>query len=351
MRMVHGSDLRLVLPPLFLTLMMLAFSLLSLPAVGPDGGRGMGHSVGRDEVQNVTLLVWWLPFGEGVTRTDCAANFGVPGCQVTADRREFEHADAVIVHHRELMRKWAELVGRVRPAAQKWIWMNFESPSHSGDLSGFEGVFNLTMSYRAGADIFLPYGHLSRRATRHAGLPTARSRRGFVAWVISNWGEEQERVRFFLRLRRHLSVDLYGRRFRPLLNNSVVQTVSAYKFYLAFENSAHPDYITEKLWRNALAAGAVPVVFGPPRENYERFLPADAFIHVDDFSTPRELAAYLTHLHRSPALYRRHLDWRRDYSVHVTSFWEEPYCTACQVVRARRHVDKTVTDLQVWFQS
>ncbi|KAI4815354.1 hypothetical protein KUCAC02_005503 [Chaenocephalus aceratus] len=70
---------------------------------------------------------------------------------------------------------------------------------------------------------------------------------------------------------------------------SVVRLVSRYQFYLALENSQHTDYITEKLW-NAVRAGAVPVVLGPSRQNYERFLPPEAFIHVDDFPTVRGLA-------------------------------------------------------------
>ncbi|XP_062843986.1 alpha-(1,3)-fucosyltransferase 4-like [Trichomycterus rosablanca] len=344
--MVHGSDLRLFVLALVFTFTMLALSPLSLPVPEPDVS---ARTAGRTELRNVTLLVWWLPFGNGLQRTDCAASYGVPGCSVTADRREYERADAVIMHHRELAAKRSDLPTGVRPAAQKWIWMNFESPSHSGFLYEFDGMFNLTMSYRPGSDIFLPYGYLNRR--RSAGQVRVNRKRGLVAWVISNWRPEQDRVQFYLRLRRFLPVDLYGRRFRPLLNDSVVRTVSAYKFYLAFENSIHLDYITEKLWHNALAAGAVPVVLGPPRENYERFLPADAFIHVQDFKGPRELAAYLKHLDRNPARYRRYLEWRRDYSVHVTTFWEEHYCTACQAVRACRHVNNTVTDLKFWFQS
>ena len=39
---------------------------------------------------------------------------------------------------------------------------------------------------------------------------------------------------------------------------------SKYKFYLAFENSIHCNgYISEKMWRNSLAQGLVPVIYGP----------------------------------------------------------------------------------------
>ena len=56
-----------------------------------------------------------------------------------------------------------------------------------------------------------------------------------------------------------------------------------YRFYLAFENSECAGYITEKFFRNALSKELVPVVMGPDRKSYENYIPADAFIHVDDF--------------------------------------------------------------------
>ena len=44
--------------------------------------------------------------------------------------------------------------------------------------------------------------------------------------------------------------------------------IANFKFYLAFENAIHcNDYISEKFWRNALSSGAVPVVFGPHRDD------------------------------------------------------------------------------------
>lgn len=132
---------------------------------------------------------------------------------------------------------------------------------------------------------------------------SARHKRGIVAWIVSNWNEQHERVRFYRNLRQYVCVHVFGRDARDLIHDSVVRTVSWYKFYLAFENSLHTDYIKEKLWRNALLSRAVPVVLGPPRENYELFLPADAFIHVKDFSGPRALAAYLKHLDRNHSLY------------------------------------------------
>ncbi|XP_056612553.1 alpha-(1,3)-fucosyltransferase 4-like [Triplophysa dalaica] len=324
---------------------LFVLTLMYLPPLREDSPT---HAVVRNEPPGVTLLIWWRPYGSREPLPDCAARYGIQGCTLTEERLAYDRADAVIVHHAELMRNWSALPRAPRPPRQKWIWMNFESPSHSGWLAGLAGLFNLTMSYRRGSDIFMPYGYLQPRG---GDAPQVRARRGLVAWVVSNWNEQHERVQYFKRLRKYIQVDVFGRAGQDLISDSVTRTISRYKFYLAFENSMHTDYITEKLWKNALVSGAVPVVLGPSRENYELFLPADAFVHVKDFRSPLGLAVYLKHLDRHPALYQRYLTWRRRYSVHVTSFWAEHYCMACRGVQASRHQNKVVTDLAVWFES
>ncbi|KAM6961184.1 alpha-(1,3)-fucosyltransferase 4-like [Aplochiton taeniatus] len=293
---------------------------------------------------------------------DCNALYQIPSCMLTDDWHSYPQANAVIIHHREIASNKSRLPPDPRPHMQKWIWMNFESPTHTHDLQRFEGVFNLTMTYRTDSDIFLPYGYLlplshhqdgsSRDALHPLSLPPLRPH--FLAWVISNWSESQARVAFYLKLSRYVHVDIFGQAGVPLPENSgsksVVRLVSGYQFYLALENSQHTDYITEKVW-NTLLAGAIPVVLGPSRENYERFLPPEAFIHVEDFPTVRKLAQYLVQLRRNPTHLQRHLDWRRNYSLHQPKFWAEHYCTACHAVRNTKHKADVVTDLTGWFKN
>ena len=51
-------------------------------------------------------------------------------------------------------------------------------------------------------------------------------------------------------------------------------SISPFKFYLAFENSHHcKEYITEKLWYNSFYVGVVPVVWGGAKQDYLRLAP------------------------------------------------------------------------------
>ncbi|XP_007495058.1 alpha-(1,3)-fucosyltransferase 4 [Monodelphis domestica] len=329
----------------------------------------------------VTVLMWWEPFsGSGRSSgpaPDCQRQFNVSGCRLITDRKYYWEAQAVLFHHRDLVgtQDWppprpepngiaARVVGiswmgsqPARPPGQRWVWMNFESPTNSPKLGSFDSsLFNWTLTYRADSDIFVPYGYLYPRNSLHdppAGLMPPMSRKqGLVAWVISHWNEKQARVRYYYELRRHVKVDVFGLRGpgRLMPDIGLLHTVARYKFYLAFENSQHQDYITEKLWRNSLLAGAVPVVLGPSRANYERFVPRSAFIHVDDFPNASALAAYLHFLDRNLNMYKRYFDWRRRYAVHTLSFWDEPWCRTCQVLQIAGDRPKKMYNLAAWFQ-
>uniref|UniRef100_A0A8C5ED99 Fucosyltransferase n=1 Tax=Gouania willdenowi TaxID=441366 RepID=A0A8C5ED99_GOUWI len=303
----------------------------------------------------ITLLVWVHPFGRFRPLPDCWEQYRIHGCTLTDDKDAYRQADAVIFHHRDISKGNIPMPPEPRPRSQKWIWMNHESPSHSPGMQRFDGVFNLTLTYRTDSDIYVPYGHLIPQVNSSRSLDQTTSLRRpvrLLAWVVSNWSESHARVSFYHKLRQHVNVDLYGRKGKPLAKRreTMLGLLRQYMFYLALENSQHTDYITEKVW-NAVQAGAIPVVLGPSRQNYEHFLPPEAFIHVDDFPTAQELAQYLNRLMQNPALTKRHLSWRQSYSIHQPTFWTEHYCTACKVLRRTRGQTSEVHRLHDWFYS
>ncbi|XP_062983810.1 alpha-(1,3)-fucosyltransferase 4 [Elgaria multicarinata webbii] len=325
-----------------------ALALYAVSTLQPPSPTGRPMDAAGEPL--VTVLLWWEPFGLSRRLGDCLRLFNVSGCRLTTDRGRLQEAHAVLFHHRDLISQGPGQIPRLRPPAQRWVWMNFESPSHTHGLRDLTGLFNWTMSYRVDSDVFVPYGYLrpSLGLERHLTLPRKTK---LVAWVISNWNEEHARVRYYRQLRDYLPIDVYGAQGLELKNDNVIKTVSEYKFYLAFENSQHPDYITEKLWRNALKAWAVPVVLGPSRSNYELFVPSDSFIHIDDFSSPKQLALYLKFLDKNKSSYRRYFAWRKRYDVQVTSFWDEHCCRVCDVVKTAGKQFKTIQNLANWFES
>ncbi|KAG3280637.1 alpha-(1,3)-fucosyltransferase 5-like [Ictidomys tridecemlineatus] len=300
--------------------------------------------------RSLLILLWTWPFHTPVALSRCSKlRPSEADCQLTTNRSQYPRADAVIVHHREVSYSpRTQLPPSPRPPGQRWMWFSMESPSHCPQLQALDGLFNLTMSYRSDSDVFTPYGWLEPwpGPPEPAGLNLS-AKTELVAWVVSNWREDSARVRYYQQLRAHLPVHVFGRSHQQLPREAMARRLAQYKFYLAFENSQHRDYITEKLWDNALSAWAVPVVLGPSRQNYERFLPPDAFIHVEDFPGPQALAQHLRELDRDPARYLGYFRWRETLRP-VLGSWALSFCKACWRLQQDSRY-QTVPSIASWF--
>ncbi|NWU55207.1 FUT6 fucosyltransferase, partial [Dromas ardeola] len=313
----------------------------------PQTARAGDTSAPLEGERRLTILLWKWPFGHHFNFINCSKLYSTPDCHFTVNRSWSQKADAVIMHHRDVCRDTERLAQLPRLPFQRWIWFNLESPSHSPNLDAMDNLFNLTMSYRRDSDIFTPYGELQLlRQPQPLSIPPKTK---LVAWVVSNWRAGSHRVKYYQELKKHITVDVYGQHHLPLPWDKLLPTVSQYNFYLAFENSRHEDYITEKLWRNALSSGTVPVVLGPPRENYERFLPPDSFIHVDDFASAGDLARYLWELSEDAEKYQRYFQWRKWLKPVVGVGWALHVCRACHFLQTTEVRYRVVPDLSEWF--
>ncbi|XP_067410548.1 4-galactosyl-N-acetylglucosaminide 3-alpha-L-fucosyltransferase FUT6-like [Emydura macquarii macquarii] len=295
----------------------------------------------------LTILLWTWPFGQHTTLRKCSELFSIRDCHITANRSWYHKADAVIVHHRDVCYSRNNLPQGPRSPSQRWIWFNLESRSHSPNLGIMDHLFNLTMSFRRDSDIFTPYGWLEVLSQPQNFSIPAKSK--LVAWAVSNWNPASHRVKYYEELKKYIHVDVYGSHHMSLPRDKHHSTLSQYKFYLAFENSLHEDYITEKLWKNALGSGAVPVVCGPPRENYERFLPPDACIHINVFPTAQGLAQYLQELDNDTSQYQRYFQWRTWLKPSEPADWAFHFCKACRALQMTEGY-QTKPALSKWFQ-
>ncbi|XP_029438351.1 alpha-(1,3)-fucosyltransferase 9-like [Rhinatrema bivittatum] len=294
------------------------------------------------------ILVWTWPFGERFPLDTCEKVYGISGCHLTVDKSLYNRADAVIIHHQDIMYLKSKLPQAPRPPHQRWVWFNLESPSYTPNMDFVENLINLTMTYRHDSDIIRPYGWLEVLKEPQEFIIPKKSK--LVAWAVSNWNPNTRRVQYYEELKKHIHIDIFGKQHIPLKWDDFISIISEYKFYLSFENSNHVDYITEKLWNNALIAGAVPVVSGPPRENYERFLPRDSFIHINDFPSAREMAAYLLELDANDEKYRRYFQWRSQFRVRREVNWDNHYCKACRALR-QAPAYKIIPSVAKWFST
>jgi len=80
----------------------------------------------------------------------------------------------------------------------------------------------------------------------------------------------------------------------------------------------------------------LPVVMGAKRRQYEAIAPVNSFLHVDDFSGPRQLADYLHLLAANDTLYNEYFRWRQtQWSEVDTRYW----CRLCALLHWRDEVN------------
>ncbi|XP_069842697.1 alpha-(1,3)-fucosyltransferase 7 [Dendropsophus ebraccatus] len=298
--------------------------------------------------KETTILIWHWPFYKPMNLSGdvCLSIYNIQNCRLTDDRKMFNHSDVVVFHHKELEAIGHEMPTGPRPPQQMWVWATLESPSNTMGLSKWNNTFNWTLTYREDSDIFVPYGQMVPNLPMDLN-DTVKT--GLVSWVVSNYCRTQERAKFFKEFSSYRTVDVYGKANRkPLCSSCLLPTMSRYLFYLALENSVHKDYITEKLWRNAFLAGAVPIVLGPPRQNYEKFLPSDSFIHISDFPSPKNLSDFIGKI--TPQRYQEFFRWRQVYGIKHYNDWRERFCMICTKYPSLPK-NKVYTDIRRWFNS
>ncbi|XP_036419573.1 4-galactosyl-N-acetylglucosaminide 3-alpha-L-fucosyltransferase 9-like [Colossoma macropomum] len=303
------------------------------------------------------LLVWDWPETNDFRfdPVECKKRFNIDSCHLTDDRNLYKRSDAVLFYHKAIKDDLSNLPKDPRPHFQKWIWFNLESPTNTRQKAGLENIFNLTLTYRRDSDISVRYDVDVSKTPLDFKIP---KKDKLVCWFVSNMNPYTgtgKRTKYYEELSKYIKVNVYGKMAGSHFEDKDYYPImESCKFYLSFENSIHKDYMTEKL-NGPFAVGTVPIVLGPPRENYEQFAPRDAFIHVDDFPNATVMADYILKLDKDDEAYKRYFDWRKYMSVipHYKVWNDEfilPICRACDYI-ARHKEYKETHELFKWYFS
>lgn len=242
---------------------------------------------------------------------------GVPdGYCLTTDKSFLDDAAAVVFHLPSLPPGLIDGTGRKKKDGQIWVAWYMECESHYPYVTDphFMSRFDLRMSYRLDSDIVVPYvlngmGETLRKPVRDKYPGNV------VNAFISSRFNKSGRVEYLMRMMSVMDVHSYG----DLLRNRAVgnddgyrfkmDTISRYRFTIAFENAIAPDYVTEKFY-DPLVAGSVPVYLGAP--NISDFAPGEGcFIDASEWETPESLARYLLELARDDELYAGYFEWKK----------------------------------------
>ncbi|XP_053201501.1 glycoprotein 3-alpha-L-fucosyltransferase A-like [Panonychus citri] len=269
-----------------------------------------------------------LPIGQDIFLQDlCPVNT----CEITFDNRQASTADAI------LFKDHYEKPKHQKPDNQIWILYVLECPLHTPPFRGLNEMINWTATYRHDSDIVAPYEKFvyydPEVKTKLQSINYAQGKTKKVAWFVSNCSARNKRLEYAKELSKYIDVDIFGRCgklscSRKNADECFEMLDKDYKFYLSFENSNCRDYITEKFYSNGLNRKIIPITMGAHPEDYKRSSPANSYIHVNDFSSPKDLASYLLKLDANDTLYNQYFSWKGTGEFINTYFW----CRLCSML-------------------
>ncbi|XP_064099480.1 glycoprotein 3-alpha-L-fucosyltransferase A-like [Macrobrachium nipponense] len=330
------------------------------------------EDVGIPQDRNFTILVWKHgPYFEtrflkeyGDVYLDPFRFCSVRNCEITYDSSFLDTADAVLFHCHRTSGP-AGYPNRTN-FGQRWVWLADECPYHTfnyardKNISHYNGYFNWSMTYRKDSDVPVPYGRTVRmtnaEASQYERVDYFNSKINFTAAMGTNCGGGNKRWHYVRELKKHMNVDFYGGCGTlkcPRHAARDCKLLKSYKFYLAFENNDCREYITEKVWLNAMKNGAVPVVMGGKAADYRKLLPPNSFIHIDDFQSPKQLANYLSSLAQDAAKYMEYHAWRSKFRVlNEHGYFGAPvfhYCRLCEALNYNDPAPKVYNHMEVFW--
>jgi hypothetical protein len=127
----------------------------------------------------------------------------------------------------------------------------------------------------------------------------------FCNFVYSN-KKASERIDFLNKLMCYKPVDSGGK----IMNNiggrvgDKLEFLRNYKFTIAFENSSHPGYTTEKIME-ALIAGTIPIYWGNPLVSRD-FNP-ECFINCHEFESFDEVIQHVAKVDNNDEIFRKYI--------------------------------------------
>ncbi|XP_035792219.1 glycoprotein 3-alpha-L-fucosyltransferase A-like [Anopheles albimanus] len=290
------------------------------------------------------LGVWNVKAGQDVF---LSSKCPVSTCTITDQAEKAATADLVMYKDR-----YFEPAVRRLPYQIYMLYL-LESPFHTPYVDYLD-VINWTATYRRDSDIVTPYEKWEyfdprvRQIDQNRNYALHKTRK--VAWFVSNCAGS--RMGYALELQKYIAVDIYGQcgMFycpRDSAEQCFEKLDRDYKFYLAFENSKCKDYITEKLFLNALKHNVLPIVMGARPEDYEASAPHNSYLHVDNFASPKELAEYLHLLDQNDELYNSYFKWKGTGEFINTYYW----CRVCAMLHDNDSLRKPrwYKDFQKWW--
>ena len=106
-------------------------------------------------------------------------------------------------------------------------------------------------------------------------------------------------------------------------------------------------YICVYVFFNLFRNDVIPIVMGAHPDHYSRLAPPQSYIHVDQFSSPKELATYIQLLDNNTHLYNSYFHWKGTGGFYDTKF----VCRLCAMLQIAPNYPVWYEDIDAWWSN
>ncbi|KAH9508232.1 hypothetical protein Btru_050549 [Bulinus truncatus] len=327
------------------------------------------------DIKEKKIILWWqhkfdhLPIN-GLNALRACPDFP---CVLTSDRKYTVNSSAMLVNAQYVInqsppkRRPDQVLIHYQIEAPFKYWYRRSTGNLFNNKTGWNSVFNWTMSYRMDADITTYHGIVRRRrAIKEKNYQEIVSNKtGVIAWMVSMCNVNSRREDYVKELQKYVSVDIYGGcgpfHCPRISDKQCLHNINTkYKFYLGFENNLCKDYITEKLFR---FLNTDMIVIARGYNTYSRLLPSEIFLNTANFKSPKELADRILFLHSHDQEYIQMLKEKdkyfaafEDYPLLNPAYTFLEYrfeavsmCEVCRRIWNLENYTKVYSDMHAWL--
>jgi len=260
-----------------------------------------------------TILWWKNGIFERRKHLDQVADCDVNCVEAGSDEHCREKADAVVYHIPQSGKPDRHPLGQLQIGLSMESTSNFprQEPSTLKRMG-----YDVVATTRPESEVQITYFTMANFETVRKTRVKPWSERKGVAFVASNCVDARQRLVSQLAAA-GVPVDSLGgctpQGTRSLHNGYYKSAkkddfLQNYKVYLAFENSAEPGYVSEKIM-NGYAAGAVPVYWGAP--DIDSYVPPNSMIHVRGKQDIAQVAAKIQEVLSNQQKWEELVQWRQ----------------------------------------
>uniref|UniRef100_A0A915DTX3 Fucosyltransferase n=1 Tax=Ditylenchus dipsaci TaxID=166011 RepID=A0A915DTX3_9BILA len=273
------------------------------------------------------VLAWTKFFGDKLFESNLLKHFQPSECPYKctfSDNTDLyaNNASIFVFHIRDLDEN------RLPPANPKALnaFLLVESAIYSDEHYKRVPVdyFNLSVTYRT-----------TRRKIggRNMRYQKAQKQKESSPTICIQLSDQFQREKYVEELKKFMKITEFGKCNNKSCpgNECLEEKIDSHLFYLAFENSVCKQYVTEKFWN--IKRLIVPVVLNR-QVMHGLGIPDSAYIAVNDFAGPRELAARLSFLQANQKEYLEHFEWTKSYKKIAAEV--NPLCKLCQFAVEKR---------------